>query len=270
MAIAQEARHRAGGLDTLLDPELKRAAIDEIARSSTLARWADGDGYTFTYAGSDLSRAIGSTKRLTVKQVAKRVFEMDATALVGDVSLAKALNMPMVQAAEVYRRIHLEHPHDSSAGAVALSLRLPVVQHVPVAELLKLRQDHWPELQRFRAALRAAIQEQMATHATGSDADIATSVVRDYIEPELAKIEQQLIVAKSVLERKVALNVVVGTVAASMGLTVGAPLVLGAGVTALATAVRQGNKYFDEAGTVEMSDLHFLWRARRLTSQDDA
>lgn len=258
----------SGGLTPLLDKRFRRSVIDAIVRQGKLEPLPRNMGYVFTHPGSDLTAFIETANALTLRDVAKQTFQNDVIALLGDISLATSLRMPLVQVADTYRRIRLEPRDEASVASVALDMQLPVVKRMPVRDLLRLREDHWPELHLFRNALRVAIREEMTKNPTGRDSEIAAAVVRDRVEPELAKIGQKLQVAKRTFERKTALSVLVSTVAASVSLLAGAPLVVGGGVAVVAgTVARHGMAYIDSEAAVEMGDFHFLWRARQASKR---
>ena len=156
-----------------------------------------------------------------------------ATALVGDIALAEHLRAPLLQSAETYRHLGVAQDQRPSETSVALDLRLPYVTELNMhPELVRLRGEHRDEVTRLRAAIRRAISEELPGYARGYSASIAHRVVRDHVEPELAALARRMSDARVTLTRKM-LTVAVGTAGVAVGLLAAAPLIVGAGVTAL-------------------------------------
>jgi hypothetical protein len=259
------------GLKPLLDRRFRRSVVDSMVRRGKLEQLDDHRGWVFSHPGSEVSTLILTDETLTLRQVAKREFQNDIVALLGDVSLANTLQAPLVQEAAVYRRIQITPGSESSMANVALDLDLPIMKHISIKDLLRLRQDHRPELQLFRNALRTAIREEISNNAAGAPHEIASAVIRDHVEPELARIDQKLRVAKRTFERKTAVELAVSTVAASVSLIAGAPLVIGGGAAVVAgTITRHALDVIDDKAEAEMSDFHFLWRARETGRRTDS
>ena len=150
---------------------------------------------------------------------------------------------------------------------VALELSLPILDGIPLKELLTIRDGERAQFQRFRAALRTAMEERLAVAKEGDDpADIADAIVRDLVEPELAGIQVRLEAAARAMRRKSAIGLGVGSVVATVGTLLGVPLVLGAGI-ATATTIQPIYAYFDEGQKIESEDMYFLWKVQRATDR---
>jgi hypothetical protein len=138
---------------------------------------------------------------------------------------------------------------------------------IQIKDLLALREDEKPFFDKFRDALRKAIQRQIEARESASPQEIARSVVREYVEPELAEIETRLKVNQKKLARKVGASLFVGTAVTSAGLLGALPLLVDTGVVAMAASLPHIYKYFDDYGdNVQLSDLYFLWKAKKITS----
>lgn len=257
-----EQSAREGGLTPLLSKRFRKKAVKEILQTASLVPLPGGEQYEFRYAGDDGVLVITAPREPDIAEVAESVFTSMATALVSDVSIARTIGQPLVQAAEIFERIHVDPVRDGSAEGIALELKLPVLRRVPTKELLRLRENHAPELIRFRSALRTAINEQ-SEKTPGEDATVVGArVVRDYVEPELANIERKLRIAQDTFIEKTALSVVFGMAVATVGSLAAAPLVVAAGLTAIGTTVLHGSRFVDDAARASMSDMNILWRVQ--------
>jgi len=261
---------RAGGVDFLLDKKLERRVEREIARTATLEELPKGRGYSFTYAGSSLALVIENApghedaSAPTIEDLARVEYRSVAMSLLGDITLAREMSATLVQGAEDYQPVAPTPEQRPTEAAVALELPLPVLHGLPAKELLKLRDDYRPELERFRAALRLAIREAAARDPEAPAGEIAGRVVAEYVRPQLADIELRLSAAKRTLAKKSAVQLGVGTAITTVGLLAAAPIVIGAGITALGTTLLHGTTFIDKTTELELSDMHFLWRAQRI------
>jgi hypothetical protein len=254
-----------GGLEFLLDSAYERRFKDAVVDTGRVERLPDGTGFTFSYSGRDHVTLVqwrnGGRHRVpSLRTLANREFSSHGMALVGDVALARSVGAPLVQGAQRYvppQRNGRTAPHD-----VALELHLPVLRNVPAKELLRLRSEYSPELQRFRAALRTAIRQVASADPELSTKELAARVVQDHVEPELADIERRLLTARETLLKKSVLHIGVGATVATAGLLAAAPLVVAAGLTALGAAVKDATGYVDSAAELRLADMHFLWRIR--------
>jgi len=98
-----------------------------------------------------------------------------------------------------------QEAQEATDGDVALRLELlelPILKGVDAGTLLKYRQDNWPHFKRFRAALRAAIQESLEKNGSEDPAKVSRTVMADYIKPEIAAIERDLRTARGTLGSK--------------------------------------------------------------------
>jgi hypothetical protein len=133
--------------------------------------------------------------------------------------------------------------------------------HVPVETLIKVRRDEAEHFVRFRTSLRAAAREKLKASSEASSERIAQEIKEDLIERELVKIGDRLKLAQSVLAKKSATNVFLGTFLTVCGLLAG----MGpAALLGLIPAARVGtaySEYVEQKGEVEMQDMFFLWKA---------
>ena len=255
------------GLGVVNEPA-QSDVVNAILAEAEIAMDRDGSGWIYWYKHPNLEETIvgycGGKKRPSGHQIARLVYHRVGINLVSDISLARELRLPLaltsgIPAAPTQSAEKLAGDRDEDL--VALELALPVVSGVTAQDLLRFREDNWPQFERFRAALRQAIREQTARIGGGAPGDIARAVQREFIEPEIANIERQLQLASKSLALKSGAAVSVGLAVTAVGLVVAAPLVIAAGVAASGLVGPSILKYVEDRTAIETSDLYFLWKA---------
>lgn len=260
------AERNSLGLDLLFDDAFADRVVGELVTNGRFDIGLDDESWHYEIHHPKLERIIGSYSHSdpsiepSREEVARDAFGVYCSGLISDVAATRDLGIPLLQVTNgIVLSEPLDHTHDD---IVALNLRLPILANVSAAEILKLKDDNWPEFERFRSALRVAIREQIDKAGTASPEEIARSVLQEYVNPELAGIERRLATARKGLARKVGAGVTLGGATVTAGAMATIPLVLATGVAALATSLPQIYKYFEDKREVELSDLYFLWRAR--------
>lgn len=214
--------------------------------------------------------ASGQVKRakkkpLSREEVARAVIKNYSGGSLADVVFASAMNSPLARVIDVPWIDDATKTDSSFEEAVALGLRLPILEGVSIKDLIKLREDEQPAFIGFRDALLRAIRRQIDLAGARSPSEIANAVIREEVEPELAKIDQRLRVNQKKLSRNA--GVAVGAAAITTGLIASFPLVIDAGIVAAVTAtVPHVINYFTSRGDdIEMSSMYFLWSAKKLS-----
>jgi hypothetical protein len=121
-------------------------------------------------------------------------------------------------------------------------------------------EDEKPQLERFRAALRSAIRDKIEFAGDRPPDWIARQVERDYISPALADLDNRLSVSKKALSQKGTTAITVGSALLATGLITTMPLIVAAGVTALASPMLDAKKFLDDKAGIETADMYFLWK----------
>jgi ABC-type phosphate/phosphonate transport system permease subunit len=160
----------------------------------------------------------------------------------------------MISPTKKTRRLKTSHSIFEFPALIGLSLE----------QMARLQEENTDLLVRFQRAVSSAISDMLERHNSDSPERIASAVMKDYIQPELAAIETRLKSKRRSLGKKVSASVALGTVGTTVGLIVAMPLVLAAGLGAAATALPQIHKYFDDKSEIETSDLYFLSKAERI------
>ena len=242
--------------------------IDELQESGEVQGLEEHqDHWHFAFVHPDLEHTVwgvvfpsdadeGPTKRDVIEAVVARY----AAHLVSDVVAAKQLGVPLGAAVQLHERVLAQEPATPTVEDVAFALKLPVLQDVPIPDLIRIREDEHECFEAFRQAIQLAIRERL-TDGAGSVA-VAREVERDVIAPALLAIDRRLHAAKRALGRKAATSIAVGAVLAAVGLLEAAPLILGTGVAGATSTLPALHKYLDDRSDVELSDMYFLWKVR--------
>ncbi len=199
------------------------------------------------------ARPNDQTKALVVADIVDRLIAYVAS----DVETARALNAPLMAEASA---LSLSTTRGVDEASTALSLELPVLEGISTAELLRIISEERLSFERFRSALREAIRESVANSQNADPVQTARSIQNDVLEPALNEIQQRLIVAERLAARKTGLDVVLGTVTATVGALLGMPLMIGTGVAAAASSLRHTHKFMEEQAEVQLSEMYFLWQ----------
>jgi hypothetical protein len=258
------------GLTALTNESVDSEAVDAILQGADISltkspRSEWGFTYRHPSLGEDIIGVIVQKKRPRFSDIAQELYRRTRLGLIGDIALARQMNLPLALTVGPLP-VRLDQTVSSrqvDESLVALELALPVISGVSADDLLRFREDHWPHFERFRSTLRAAIREQIERVGSTSPNAIAHAVRTEFIEPELADIARRLRVANRSLSTKSGAAFAVGTVVTSVGLIIAAPIVVTAGVAASIAGVQSILKYVDDKGSLETSDLYFLWRASR-------
>lgn len=200
------------------------------------------------------------------KAAAQSYVGMLATRLVNDFAAARDLSLPLGGFSRVPAAASVS-AGDVTAASVAFNLELPHLRGVPTQQLIQVIEEDRTAFDSFRTALRRAVEEKISATRSGDDPrQIAARVLSDYLEPELDKLNRQLVTAERRAVRKTATDVGLGTIFAVVGSMLGLPLGIAGGGAALVVgaAAKHVDEYWDARRDVELSDLYFLWKAERV------
>jgi hypothetical protein len=255
------------GLAVALDRGLGKRIVKELAQSLSIETLHQDDDTVFYFVthgfeeGGTVFRGSAGEPPPDVNEIARTLYTNHCLAAIGDHALAREAASPLAAFADRVVQFDAARYGDVEDEA-ALHVRLPVLEGLGAADLIRLREDNRDHFVRFRAALAEAIREQAAAAETEAPDRIAARVVRDYVEPELSRISVDFGAARKLLAKKAAIDAGVAVVSTTIGMLTGMPLVLGTAVAASSSVVHL-KKYFDKASEIELSDAYFLWRARK-------
>jgi hypothetical protein len=140
-------------------------------------------------------------------------------------------------------------------------LDLPILTGVPPAEAVRIRYAEAASFDRFRDALRVAMNERICSEEDPSSVDgIAAQIIGDVIGPSLNEIADSIEKSANLFGRSAGVSVAAGTVMTVAGLILQTPLLFPAGIAMWGIgslpAVR---KYFEDSRDVQLKDMYFLW-----------
>jgi hypothetical protein len=202
------------------------------------------------------------------RAAAEAVFARFASHLTSDVLTARTLDAPLGLGTAVYDRLVADKLTEAN---VALALDLPILTGLTPRDAMKIRDAEAGSFDRFRDALKAAINEAVAAAAArpgqvsrragdSSASGVAADIINDVIGPSLNEIDDAMARAQIVLNKKALTSVGVGSVFTIAGLVFGgAPLLLPAGIALLGAPTLAAHKYFEESRDIQLKDMYFLW-----------
>jgi hypothetical protein len=258
---------KENGLSDL--PKQAESIIEEFRHGGKVVRLEKKKGglWSFEYkhplvgttAFGSLILEKGSTDPAVdpTRAIAETLFKYYAGWLVSDVQTAKGLGLPLGSLLDHHAVVNVA---DNPEVAAALQLSLPMLEGVPIADLLRIRKEEYDSFVRFRNALLLAIREQSKGSASASPSLVARQVYQEVIQPSLADLSQRVEAAKSILERKSWSSVGIGSIASAIGEIAHIPLLLPAGIAAALMPLAHYHKFLDEQREIELSDMYFLWQ----------
>ena len=195
------------------------------------------------------------------RQFVNRRIDRHMMELERDLSAAQQLKGTLGSAIATHEKV-LGRLSGTESANVLFNISLPSLEHLPIRELIALRAQEGDAFAAFRQALSRAALELFSTSSNARPQQLAVQLVRDFIDPEISKIDSRLRSARRALSRKVAVSLPIAAVSAVCGLHLGInPVAAGAAGLLLTGAQNAAAKYFEEKQAVEMSDMFFLWKA---------
>jgi acylphosphatase len=195
-------------------------------------------------------------------KVAHSVMHRHISSLEEDLQARHMFRAPLGAALWSHERVLSRISGVPGVADILFRLSLPGLAHVPVRELMAIRAAEGASFETFRSALTKAARELVAHGKADNPGDAAAEIMRDLVEPELARLKQRLRAAQRALAKKTALTVTLVGLTTTCGFLMG----LGpaaAGLATLTSGAGIGNaayKYLEEKQSIEMSDMYFLWK----------
>lgn len=265
------ASARMAGLDVVADTELAKEYIDNIVETSKFRIMRNRAGnwqvavLDSIFTEHEWSKEYGRT-RPTRKVIASDLFESLTRPFVQDFLAAKQYKLPVVDTHPwLQMAASKPEPDEPKVEDVALRVNLPTLVGLDIEDFLRLEQENPDSYIKFQSAVREAVREAVKRHESRPSAEVAASVVEDFIKPEIAEIELKMKSAARSLTKKAGASVMVGATATSIGLLAAMPLAFTAIVGTAVASLTQVYKYIDDRGAIESSDMFFLWKASRIT-----
>ncbi len=190
-------------------------------------------------------------------------------ALRADLATAAAFRGALSSTVWSHQNVLLKTDQPKSSDEPFIHIDFPSLTNVSLESLIELRLAEKDSFLSFRTALRTAMRTIAAESHNQDPRSLASEIMSDVVNPEIAKLQSRLEAARRVLAAKSAISLAVAGVSTLCGvqLGVGVPVAVGAGAlgaffAGLNTAAA---KYAEEKREIELSDMFFIWKATRCT-----
>jgi hypothetical protein len=247
--------------------------VDRLAKNGTVEDLHEHDDHWhYTFSHHDLEHTVWGVvpgpedgTSPTRRSIAEGVFVQYAAHLVSDVLSARYMELPLGTSVRMHGDVLSRTGPPKTVTDVAFDLRLPVLEELPIRDIVRIRQDEWEYFESFRHALTRAIAERLSSDPTSPS--IAEEVKRDVIDPAVLDIAARLRSVERVMDKKIYAAIGVGDLVTTVGVLTAAPLIVGAGVVAFGSSLQAVQKYFEDKGAIELSDMYFLWQLEMAASR---
>jgi len=197
------------------------------------------------------------------KTLSEEYFLGGLAALGSDIVAAQKLGAPLGTTIKLPGGIMAPTLTETRPEDVAFQMDLPVLSGISPKALLKLRRDESLSFERFRHAMRTAIQERLRVAGHQDAAKIANDIRSDIIEPALRNIDQRLRAAKSALGAKISTALIVAALPTICGIYTSTLILAAAGLPlATGSVLTAAQKYIDEKAALKSENMYFLWQAQ--------
>ena len=193
------------------------------------------------------------------RRVAREVLELHWLGAASDLYESRVLDVPLGSGIPFEMQVMRELVPSAAPSEIVFGLRLPVLERVPVSELLAIRENERASFEAFREALRKAAKERVESSGHADAAKIARDIEEDIIGPSLTEIRRKLAAAQQLLVRKQVMNLGIGSLGTVCGVLGAAPLATALVIGATANAAAAQGKVFEERRDISLSDMYFLW-----------
>jgi hypothetical protein len=210
-----------------------------------------------------LDKGESASEESLREKVAHVIMHWHISSLEEDLQARHMLGAPLGAAVWSHERVLSRIGGVPGAADILFCLSLPSLAHVPIRELIVIRAVEGASFATFRSALTKAAQEMVANRKIDNPEEAAAEIIREIVEPELARLKQRLRAAQRALAKKTAVTLALAGLTTTCGLLLG----LGpaaAGIATLTSGAGMGNaafKYLEEKQLIELTDMYFLWKA---------
>ncbi|MDN3355878.1 hypothetical protein [Actinomadura sp. DC4] len=180
-----------------------------------------------------------------------------------DLYTASSMQLPVGLGIGLEARLASLRNSSPSTADIAFNLHLPVVDGLPIKELLTLREAERDAFEGFRDSLTQAFKERLAAEGS-ADRDsnsIAREVQSDVVAPALRVIERRLHAAEDALQKKHHYNIAMAGLSTVCGMLGIVPIATALGLAAAAGVVTAETKFVEEKRDISLSGMYFLWQA---------
>jgi hypothetical protein len=261
-----EENAKAGGIGRLITE--KKQLLKRLVERSKLRHLHDkgGAAYGIEFVDSDFGTLLPPTglgEHQARRQAASFVLSEYLLNVVADVGASHQYQLPL-GSAEAFVGEMLAMSQPTSADQAVFQIRLPILEKVPTAELIRIRRENIDSFDRFRNALRATAMERLRQDPEAGSVEIAEEIRRDILDPKIEEIRATLKAAEKLLLKKGSLGIFLGALATTCGLISGVPpsVAVSAGAaTTLGVVGAASSKHLETTAEVSLQDMYFLWKA---------
>jgi hypothetical protein len=186
-------------------------------------------------------------------------------ALASDITAGRIWGAPLGSTLRFHRLLIEPIVGKNQTEEIAFHLELPILRGLDAKTLVRLRRDEQPHFEKFRAALRKAINDRTKVSPGSRSEAIAEEIRNDVIEPSLATLRTRLKAARAALVKKSAVDLSLAALPVVFGLYAGNPILAAFSALASPYAIKHlteaSSKYIDERKEITMSDTYFLFQA---------
>ena len=187
-----------------------------------------------------------------------------------DLYTANSIKLPIGLGIGLEARMAGLQRNSISPAEVAFDLVLPVVDGLPVKELISLRESENDAFEGFRDCLTKAIKERVSL--AGSSIDnvnaLALEIQSDVINPALHRIQRQLRAAEGVLQKNSRYNIAIAGLATVCGVFTTPDIATAVAAVALAGTGIVGSQFVSEKRDIALDDMYFLWKAKEYAQKE--
>jgi hypothetical protein len=256
-----------------LDPELMLAddLVAQLASKSEIVAEPHEDHFDYSFTHPEFEHTVwGAVDKSSARSdvelrhaVTTSVMKKYLSSLASDIRTAQVLDSPLGSTVSFHGQLLKTIKAGLKEADVAFHLRLPVLENISPAILLKIRYDEKLHFEKFRQSLRLAIRQRLDNVSSEKATEVAEEIRKDVINPALNDIELRLKAAKSAVTKKASLSVALGAFATTCGFLTANPFLIAAGATpAVGYTIAAGQKFIEEKRDIALSDMYFLWQAQ--------
>jgi hypothetical protein len=261
---------RAEGLTNVLDA--KKDIVEYLVRTATFECRDDDSGIPHLWMQhpdlpSTAAFPIGRrSEKALRRELATTVYQHTVGYLAADVRAGRMHKLPIGSVIPLEGKF-LQMSGPPSVQDVLFRLELPILEQVPIKDLIEIRNGESEAFTAFRNALREAATERVKLATAETASVIAEQIRLDVIQPSLDNIRLHLAKAQGSLAKKIGVGIFLGALATGCGLLLGPvglvpALAISAGIGTTVTATgTAAAKYLDETTDLSLEAMYFLWKA---------
>jgi hypothetical protein len=187
-----------------------------------------------------------------------------------DLYTANSIRLPVGLGIGLEARMAGLRRNSISPAEVAFNLVLPVVDGLPIKELLALRDSEHDAFEGFRDSLTRAIKEKVSTADGAVDdvADLAKELEGDVINPALHRIERRLHAAEGLLRKNHRYNIAIAGLTTICGVYTSPDIAIALAAVALTGTGMVESQYATEKRDIRLEDMYFLWKAKEYAQKN--